>query len=431
MQFDKLIDNFDKEHLLHPYTSPLMPLPALKVTSATGCCLVLSDGTALIDGTSSWWCALHGYNVPELNAALAAQLSRMAHVMFGGLTHEAAVALGKTLLGMVPKGLQRIFFVDSGSVAVEAALKMVLQYQLAQGSSEKCEIASIAGGYHGDTWNAMSVCDPVAGMHRLFKPLLPIRYFAPAPRCSFDDPWDEQDFAPMQELLQRRRHSLAAVIVEPVLQGAGGMRFYHPQYLRCLSEQCRTYGIKLIVDEIATGFGRIGRLFACEYAGICPDIMCIGKGLSGGYLPLAAVVTSEEIAQVLGHYAPQALMHGPTFMANPLACAVSNASCRLLLASPWQERVSHIEAQLKSLLYPLCSVPQVAHVRVLGAVGVVETYRPVKMREAMERLVSMGVWIRPLGRLLYVMPPFVISSAQLQQLCEAIAVVVQDPELFA
>ncbi|WP_019672522.1 adenosylmethionine--8-amino-7-oxononanoate transaminase [Psychrobacter lutiphocae] len=419
-------DNFDHNHLWHPYASLPPSYPNLVIDKADGVYLYTASGDALIDGMSSWWAATHGYNHPKLNAAITNQLSSMAHVMFGGLTHQPAIDLGQKLLSIVPKGLDAIFYADSGSIAVEVALKMALQYQLSQNKPERKQIATTRSGYYGDTWHAMSICDPVTGMHSIYGKQLPVQLFTDKPENGFDTPLSTDIKQRLIEFFKQNQYLISAFIIEPVVQGAGGMRFYSPEYLTLLRELCDKYDVLLIADEIATGFGRTGKMFACEHANISPDIMTVGKALTGGYMTFAATICQRHVAEHIANSEYSALMHGPTFMGNPLACSVALSSIELIIDGDYPKRARHIESQLKRYLQPLAEYEQVTDVRVLGAIGVVELSDAVDMPRFQRLLIENKVWIRPFGKLVYIMPPIIMTDDEILILCDRLKQVLAD-----
>ncbi|WP_390595009.1 adenosylmethionine--8-amino-7-oxononanoate transaminase [Simiduia litorea] len=429
MDHDALL-TADRQFLWHPYSSFNNPPPVYLVERAEGSSIHLADGRVLIDGMSSWWCVLHGYNHPVLNQAIKDQVDKMSHVMFGGLTHEPAIELAKTLVRITPAGLNKVFLADSGSVAVEVALKMALQYWRSQGQPNKTRMLTLRNGYHGDTFGAMSVCDPINGMHHLFSEVMPSHLFAPSPECGFTEPCTDENIEAFKQLIEGHRDTLAAVILEPIVQGAGGMKFYSPAYLHRIKALCDANDVLLIADEIATGFGRTGKLFACEHANISPDILCLGKSLTGGYMTLAATLCNDKVATGICNGEAGVFMHGPTFMGNPLACAAANASLKLLLEQDWQARVSDIEQQLQAELAPCRNYSCVADVRVLGNIGVVEMTDTVVMAEIQKAFMALGVWIRPFGNIVYIMPPLIITEQELGKLTSAMRHVLAQGEKY-
>ncbi|NMP32369.1 adenosylmethionine--8-amino-7-oxononanoate transaminase [Thalassotalea sp. M1531] len=425
---DKLA--FDRQHIWHPYTSMTKPLTSYKVQSASGVYINLDNGKQLVDGMSSWWAVIHGYNHPRLNQALKHQVDQVSHVMFGGLTHDPAIDLCDKLIELSPGNLEKVFLADSGSVSVEVAIKMSLQYWHSKKQPAKNKLLTVKNGYHGDTFAAMSVCDPVNGMHQIFSSTIKQHYFAPAPKTRFNEQWQESDIEPLKKLFENHHEEIAAFIIEPIVQGAGGMRIYHPEYLKQCRVLCDQYNVLMIIDEIATGFGRTGKMFGCNWANITPDIMCVGKALTGGYMSLAATLTTNDVAETISNGDAGCFMHGPTFMGNPLACSVANESLAILMENRWPEQVALIEETLTELLMPLKKHKRVADVRIIGAIGVIEANQSVSMESIQSLFVENNVWIRPFGKLIYLMPPFVIATEQLSTLTNAIELALNDDDCF-
>ncbi|EJG1579387.1 adenosylmethionine--8-amino-7-oxononanoate transaminase [Vibrio parahaemolyticus] len=421
---------FDRHHIWHPYTSTLTPLTCYPVSSANGVHIKLEDGTELVDGMSSWWSTIHGYNHPHLNQAAHQQIDQVSHVMFGGITHQPAISLCKKLLSLAPNNLEHVFLADSGSVAVEVSLKMALQYWRAKGE-RRPKFLTLRHGYHGDTFAAMSVTDPDNSMHSLYKGFLPEHIFAQSPTCGYWDEWKPEDLADFEHKIDSHHQELAAVILEPIVQGAGGMRIYHPEFLKGVRRLCDKYDLLLIADEIATGFGRTGKLFACEHADIQPDILCVGKALTGGYMTLSATLASKHVADTVCGGDAGCFMHGPTFMGNPLACAVATASLELIEQGDWQQQTQQIEMLFSELLPKLEEYDLVKNTRWLGAIGVVETHHPVNMETIQALFVEHGVWIRPFGKLIYMMPPFISKPEDIEKLINAIDAALQRKDCFA
>lgn len=417
---------FDLHHIWHPYSSLSKPVPPLHVRSAKGVRLTLEDDTELIDGMASWWSAIHGYNHPVLNEAAKGQIDQMSHVMFGGLTHTPAIDLCRQLVALTPAPLTKVFLSDSGSVAVDVAMKMALQYWYSQGVKSKTQFVCLRGGYHGDTLGSMSVCDPDTGMHHLFSGMLASQHFVEKPACQFGEAASDDAMADLQRVLSINHNSIAALILEPIVQGAGGMYFYSADYLSRARKLCDEYNVLLIADEIATGFARSGEFFACQHAAICPDIMCMGKAMTGGYLSLAATLTTDKVATGICEGEAGVFMHGPTFMANPLACSIANASISLLVQSDWRSNIERLSSRLQSNLLCANDHTKVANARVLGAIGVVETKNPVDMRKVQKLLPDLGVWLRPFGKLIYTMPPYIMNNTDLDTVCDAMKTVAEE-----
>lgn len=422
---------FDHEHIWHPYSSMAAQREQAvwPVASASGVRIQLASGEQLIDGMASWWSVIHGYSHPRLNKALQQQSEKMSHVMFGGLTHEPAINLAAQLVALTPEGLNKVFFADSGSVAVEVAIKMAIQYQQARGKLAKNKLLALKRGYHGDTLGAMSLCDPSTGMHHLFSGLLAEQYFVAEPACRYGEEWQQQDIESLRQCLERHHQDIAAFVLEPVVQGAGGMRFYHPQYLKQARQLCSEYDVLLIADEIATGFGRTGKMFACEHAGISPDILTLGKALTSGYMTLAATLTTDHIAQTISAGEAGCFMHGPTFMANPLACALANESLHMLQEMDWSTQLLNLEQGLKSGFAEAAALPEVKDVRVLGGIGVIEMAQPVNMKKIQTAFIEQGIWLRPFGKLVYVMPPYVMTDDDLKRLTTGVLNVLKSGQI--
>lgn len=421
--------NFDFKHIWHPYSSILHPIPCYPIISAKGIYLKLNNGKKIIDGMSSWWAVIHGYNNPRLNKSLKNQIKKMSHVMFGGITHPSAISLCRKLIEIMPKELECIFLCDSGSVSVEVAMKMSLQYWQALGETRRIFL-TIRNGYHGDTFFAMSVSDPDNSIHNLYSKLLPIHLFADAPRCTFGAHWDEKDIHSFNVLIKKNKKNIAAVILEPIVQGVGGMKFYHPKYLEIVRYLCNNYNIPLIIDEIATGFGRTGKLFAYEHANVIPDILCVGKALTGGMMTLSATITTKKIANTISNGKANCFMHGPTFMGNPLACAVASENITILQENKWKKQVINIESILRLNLLPLKKHPKVLNIRVLGAIGVVECLHFINVKKIQFFFVQHGVWIRPFNKLIYLIPPYIIDNRSLEKLINVISKALDNHKFF-